>query len=460
MTAKLSQTPRLKAVAFASALIMAGANAHGAVLFKMVFSFNNTNGSSPNSLSKGLSNMFGTTASGGVDGYGTVFSFTTNGTLTSLTSFTNLSSSNFSSINPVGVVQKADGSFFGTSFLGGDYNNGTIFKLDTNFNPTFLLSFDHTNGALPRSGLLFNPNDGNYYGTTAVGGTNGNAGTIYKLAPNGTFTSILSFNGTNGNSPYSQLALAANGLMYGITSTGGTNNFGSVFRISTNGNFTNLYSCTGGTNGVTPISGLVQASDGLFYGTTSQNGSGMHGTIFRMDTNGNVTTLFGFDGTNGATPYSTLVECNGWLYGTTYFGGMNDYGTIFRINTNGTFTNLMSFNYTNGASPLGPLLNAGNGIIYGTTTQGGTNGGYGTIFQLTVLPALPTQLNVSQTGGSLHFTWNSVVGQTYQLQSTSSLSPSSWTNNGPVITATATNTTTTDSASSAQAFYRLLVAPQ
>lgn len=446
-------------LAAALALCWAGAAAQATVTYNVLSSFGQTNGSAPTSLIQGTDhNFYGTTQNGGSTNYGTVFEFaTTNQTLISLSSFTNLGGS---VTYPVGLTQKADGSFFGVSFLGGAYGYGTIFQIGTNNTPEIVYSFDWTNGGQPRSSLLYNPTDGNYYGTTYIGGTNGNYGTIYRLTSGGVFTSLFSFGGTNGNGPGAPLILGPDGNMYGTTSYGGSNSSGTVFRISTNGVLTSLFSFDGPANGANPLGGLVLAPDGLLYGTTSQYGTDGHGTIFRIDTNGNLTTLLAFNGTNGATPYTTLLNHgDGTLYGTTYFGGTNNnYGTIFRITTNGVFCSILSFGYANGAYPNDTLLQTADGTIYGTTSQGGANG-YGTLFQLIVTPPQPPQLNLSVNGTSLCFKWNSVPNQSYQLQSTASLNHPNWTNNGPVITATGSTTTTTDSVSGIRLLYRLVVIP-
>ena len=134
---------------------------------------------------------------------------------------------------------------------------------------TTLVSFTGTSGvypgAYPYAGLALG-SDGNFYGTTSSGGTN-NHGTIFQLTPGGAFTSLLSFNGTNGAAPYAAPVQGADGNFYGTTFNGGVSNWGTIYRITTNGTFTNLFSFTGANNpylGANPGAALVPAADGSF----------------------------------------------------------------------------------------------------------------------------------------------------------------------------------------------------
>ena len=297
--------------------------------------------------------------------------------------------------NPIaGLVQASDGNLYGTTYEGGTNGYGAIFRITASGALMPLYSFtDGHDGAHPYTGLI-QASDGNLYGTTADGGTNGD-GTVFRITTNNVFTPLYSFTGGHdGAEPRGGLLQASDGNLYGTTANGGTNFDGTVFRISTNDVFTPLYSFTGGHDGTFPEATLVQASDGNLYGTAYQGGISNditgYGTIFRITTNGVLTPLHSFtNGVDGAAPAAGLVSANdGNLYGTTTDGGTNGYGVVFQITTNGVFTSLYSFtDGHDGADPNAALVQASDGNLYGTTYEGGTNG-YGTLFRVTTTGAL------------------------------------------------------------------------
>ncbi len=145
--------------------------------------------------------------------------------------------------------------------------------------------------------------------------------------------------------PLAALLLATNGYFYGTTEDGGTNDLGTVFKMDTSGNVTIVHSFDGTDDGAYPQAELIQATDGNLYGTTAGGVvSNLYGTIFKMDVNGNVTVLHSFAGSypnsDGATPQAALLQAaDGNLYGTTFHGGPNDTGTIFKVNLNTIFAN-------------------------------------------------------------------------------------------------------------------------
>jgi uncharacterized repeat protein (TIGR03803 family) len=181
--------------------------------------------------------------------------------------------------------------------------------------------------------------DGNFYGTTFNGGAKGIYGTVFKITPGGVLTTLYSFcsqaNCTDGSFPEAGLVQGSDRNFYGTTTQGGTNNFGTVFTITPNGTLTTLYSfCSESncTDGKLPEAGLVQGTDGNFYGTTAGEAKN-YGTIFQITSSGALTTLYNFSGyPNGSYPYGGLVQhTNGMFYGVTNEGGTDDVGTFFSL---------------------------------------------------------------------------------------------------------------------------------
>jgi uncharacterized repeat protein (TIGR03803 family)/autotransporter-associated beta strand protein len=206
------------------------------------------------------------------------------------------------------------------------------------------------------------------------------------------FTSLISFIGTNGQNPYAGLIQGSDGNFYGTTSGGGSSNDGTVFKITSSGSLTTLFSFVG-TNGINPYANLIQGSDGNLYGTTSQGGSSNDGTVFKITTSGSLTTLCSFTGSNGALPRAGLVQgSDGNFYGTTYAGGSSNDGTVFKITSSGSLTTLCSFTGTNGSIPEASLIQGSDGNFYGTTFQGGSSN-FGTVFKITSAGSLTTLFN-------------------------------------------------------------------
>jgi uncharacterized repeat protein (TIGR03803 family) len=334
------------------------------------------------------SELYGTTLNGGTYFSGTAFKLSLSGGFTLLHSFTNGS---VDGANPrAGLVALGAGTFYGAALGAGPDQYGTLFKLTSAGVLTPIYGFaDSTDGADPLASLILG-SDGNLYGTASAGGTN-DAGTIFSLTSNGTFTPLWSFDSNDGSSPSGPLVQGTNGQFYGTTSAGGTNDLGTVFSLSTNGIFNALVSFND-TQGAYPSNGLVQATDGAFYGTASSGGTnGGWGTVFRMTPDGTLTALHSFNYQDGAYPVGGLVQAtDGNLYGTTSQGGIGGQGTVFQITTNGLLTTLVWFNGSNGAAPQSSLIQARNGSLYGTAEFGGTGydgasgSGDGLVFRLTL----------------------------------------------------------------------------
>src|SRR5579859_2097664 len=213
-----------------------------------------------------------------------------------------------------------------------------------------------------------------------------------------TITSLYSFGGADGNYPAAPLIQATDGNLYGTTAQGGSLEYGTLFKITADGSFTSLFTfCASAPcrEGAVP-NGLVQASDANLYGTTVQGGAGKNvdGTFFRFVPGGTLTTLHSFVNVNGLAPYAGVIQAtNGNFYGTAREGGIYRNGTVFKITPAGNITTLYSFcaqtNCTDGSAPNARLIHASDGSLYGTTENGGAYSnatckyGCGTIFKIT-----------------------------------------------------------------------------
>jgi uncharacterized repeat protein (TIGR03803 family) len=370
--------------------------------FKTLIDFNDVDGAASfTPLVQGIDgDFYGTTSGGGAANEGAVFKITPAGNLAILYNFCTEAGCVDGAEPFGGLTQATDGNLYGTTRMGGVFNSGSIFKVTRLGQFVSLYSFcaqaGCPDGAYPYAALVQSV-DGNLYGTTQGGGA-GNVGTVFKITTSGTLTTLHSFGYTDGSPPQANLVQGLDGDFYGETAFGGSyGSYGTVFEINSNGKFKTLYSfCaeSGCTDGANPYSGLVLGNDGNFYGTTSNGGAAIiYGTVFKITPHGQLTTLYsfclqGYPCTDGSFPYAGLVQAtDGNFYGATTNGGSNDYGTLFAITPNGAMTTLHEFLNTDGRYPFATLIQGTNGSFYGTTTQGGDltcdNGsGCGTVFRL------------------------------------------------------------------------------
>jgi uncharacterized repeat protein (TIGR03803 family) len=431
VASKTAHSQRLKSFRTCAALILttlmlvvaASTGATGQTTFTSLVSFDDPD-SNPNAglVQTTSGNLYGTTRMGGTNGWGTVFEITPGGKLTTLYNFCVESGCPTGALPNGGLVQATNGYLYGTTFqYGGGDKFGTVFKITLGGKLTTLHSFagEPTDGAEPDAGLVQATN-GDLYGTTYAGGTTVEGGTIgggtvFKITPGGTPTTLHSFCSQSdecpdGAEPDAGLVQAANGNLYGTTSQGGLYGTGpgTVFQITPSGTLTTLYRfCDISGCGAHPQAALVQGTNGNLYGTTEQGGAHGYGTVFQITPSGKLTTIYSFcavlsgkgvctDGEDvTASPTGSLIQAtDGNLYGTTVGGGTDNDGTVFELspqpalgcpsgsNTGSGWceTVLHSFDGTHGGFPHG-LVQDTNGSFYGTTSVGGTSD-YGTVFSL------------------------------------------------------------------------------
>ena len=410
-------------------------------------------------------NLYGTTVFGGTNSSnGTVFQITPAGLLTVLHSF----QGSDGAMPSAGLVEGSDGLFYGTAERGAPNGElGSVFRITTSGEVTILHYFNGLDGSFPRAALV-QGRDGGFYGTTVSGGTNkgtnGDNGTVFKITPSGLFTSLFSFNGRNGSRPTAGLVQGSDGSFYGTTSEGGPDydgttivGHGTVFKITPEGVFASLYALNG-TDASDPEAGLVEGSDGQFYGTTQFGGTnGDNGTVFKITPAGALTHFHSFAGSDGSFPVAGLARgSDGNFYGTTEGDNTNIFGTIFRMTPAGVLTTLFSFKGTNGASPVAGLIQGLDGNFYGTTFEGGAGGG-GTLFRLVEAPLIAA---VPASSGRMTLSWNSFTNGTYRVEYKPGLAGPDWIAlDGDVVATHNTTSITNSFGGAAQRFYRIRLVP-
>jgi uncharacterized repeat protein (TIGR03803 family) len=399
--------------------------------FTTLRSFDGTDGSQvfPGLVQAANGDLYGATADGGansnkgcVANCGTVFKITLAGKLTTLYSFCSQSGCSDGAEPQATLVQDTNGNLYGTTFILGANGGGTVFKISSAGKLTTLYTFCSKSGCSDGDGPnapLVQATNGDLYGTTLFGGASnacsgGGCGVVFKITLSGTFTTLHSFDSTDGDAPRGPVQ-ATDGNFYGTTNQGGAHGGGTVFKITPSGKLTTLYnfcSRSGCTDGEAPLAGVVQGTDGNFYGTATAGGANGYGTVFKITPSGKLTTLGSF-GPFGY-PESTPVQAtDGNFYGTTSSGGTEGYGTIFKITPSGKLTTLHTFDGTDGAEIAAGLVQDTNGKFYGTAPYGGANND-GTVFSLSVGlgPFVETQPTAGKVGAAVKILGTDLTGAT------------------------------------------------
>lgn len=332
--------------------------------------------------------LYGTTREGGAARIGTAFRINEDGSGYGLIHHFNFSG--YDGYYPLALVQGSDEGIYGVTQTGGTNADGTLFKINPDGSGyTLLHHFDFGTGRVPNG--LIQGRDGVLYGTTFQGGTN-DGGTLYAINADSSAYTLLHVFGTNsmqGMNPSDAPLEANDGALYGTTHNGGSNSVGTVFRVTKQGdNCAVLHQFASGTgDGYGPYAGLLEGSDLALYGVTYSGGAYQYGTVFRITTNGGAyQILHGFgSGSDGSSPVGGLIKgSDGMLYGTTFFGGAHQCGTVFKIaNNGGAYLVLHEFTGTTAysANPAARLVEGPDGALYGTAWHGGDDN-TGMIFKL------------------------------------------------------------------------------
>jgi len=366
-----------------------------------------------------VGNLYGTAAFGGTREDGTVFKLTpgSNGHWTETVLHSFLGGED-GSIPIASMVFDQAGNLYGTTAAGGAQNWGTVFELTANSNGSWtesvLYSFCSVNkcsdGGSPASSLIFD-SAGNLYGTTREGGTTGcgsvGCGTVFELMPqsNGSwkenvlYTFCPTGKCTDGEAPYAGVIFDQAGNLYGTTNMGGSGKgpYGTVFELSPNSDgswketvlhsFCNLSKCLDGDN---PLDSLVFDQSGNLYGTAELGGEVGGGIVFELSPNSNGTwqgkILHSFAGKDGDAPYANLIfDQAGNLYGTTFEGGPGGGGVVFELKPNGHggWDDYVLHNFYDnpGAIVFAGVIMDPAGNLYGVT-YGDSNNTFGSVFEI------------------------------------------------------------------------------
>ncbi|MBS1635348.1 MAG: T9SS type A sorting domain-containing protein [Bacteroidetes bacterium] len=325
-----------------------------------LYSFAQTDGAKPLytdfiQANNGL--LYGVTYRGGAKDIGVFFEY--NPLTLNYTKKFDFDSANGS--KPLGsLIQASDGMLYGMTLKGGANDKGVLFQ----YNPSssaYSKKFDFSlnDGCYPH-GTLLQLNDSLLYGMTSQGGAN-NKGVIFQYnLLTSVCTKKFDFDSIRGSYPLGSLMKAGDGMLYGMSSGGGTYNLGVLFQFDPiSAGCAKKFEFSGPADGSTPLGFLLQASDGKLYGMTNHGGLYDKGVLFQFDYNNNAfTKKLDFDSIHGSYPFGSLLQAgNQMLYGMTRLGGAYDSGVLFQFDpVSGTLTKKLDFNITNGAHPYGNLI--------------------------------------------------------------------------------------------------------
>ena len=314
-------------------------------------------------------NLYGTTDNGGSNLDGVVFKLAPDGTETILHTF-----SAADGIQPDGaVIVMSNGDMYGSTGSGGADDNGTLFKLTAKGKYKVLHDFTTTDGSGAR-GALYRDKQGNLYGTALFSGA-GSSGTVFKYGSDGTFTVLHAFaaDGSDGQYPEHGVVADKAGNLYGVTAFGGASGEGTLFKIDTGGNFTTLHSFTGGADGGFLYGGLDIDKDGNLYGSTVDGGASSAGTVFEFTATGTLTTLYNFAGGSDVGGPEGDMRLNGKKLDSTAVNGGDpscQCGGVYELSLTGKEKVLHAYVGTDG-SGYSAGVTSSLGILYGTTSYGG-----------------------------------------------------------------------------------------
>lgn len=310
---------------------------------------------------------------------GSVFKITPSGTFTDLVNLTQTNESPESAL-----VQGSDGNLYGTTTT-------QFFRVTTAGQITFLYTVPTSPFTQFTTAALAQDNAGDFYGMELESGDYN--GSVFKITPSGTYSAIYSFTGAVGSVPGTYLIVGSDGNLYGTTTLDcylngeGAGGYGTIFKLTPAGTLTTLYSFSG-EDGCSP-SDLVQGSDGNFYGTTAQGGAYGYGTVFKLTSTGILTTLYTFTGTgDGAYPHGNIVLANNLttIYGTANSGGAYNFGTVYQLSLDSNAASTADLSITGGGSETPPQGTSGAQTGFTLTV---TNAGPATAQNVVVTATIP-----------------------------------------------------------------------